>query len=359
MRKSLLKLSPNRVRRNYLGGAGIDAMHGLERCVDTDRPEEWIGSMEEASNPGLEVIEHEGLQKVGDRYLRDIVDEEREFYLGADGKGKEWKLSFLFKILDSAMRLHVQVHPTTEFANRVLGRPYGKLECYYILSVREGIEPSIWLGFQHAPTREEWKRIIEEQDKDAMAACFEKIAVKPGEVWYIPGGVPHAIGRGITMLEIMEPSDLVVRCEFERERIVVPPEARFMGHDLEFCLDVFDYGEMSREEVRKRCKVEPEVLYEEEGLRIDGLVGSRLTKCFNVRRFKVEGSHRVRHDGKFSLAVVVEGSVRIRSGEEDLELRRGDSFMIAAGAEELELEGTCEFVAVEPGSAMGAVREGN
>ena len=65
---------------------------------------------------------------------------------------------------------------------------------------------------------------MEKQDKARMDGCFEKIPVQVGEVWYIPGGMPHAIGEGITMLEIMEPSDLVVRCEFEREGIVVPGE---------------------------------------------------------------------------------------------------------------------------------------
>ena len=55
---------------------------------------------------------------------------------------------------------------------------------------------------------------MEKQDKARMDGCFEKIPVQVGEVWYIPGGMPHAIGEGITMLEMMEPSDLVVRCEF-------------------------------------------------------------------------------------------------------------------------------------------------
>lgn len=45
MRKGLIKLPRNRVRRNYLGGAGIDRLHGEKVCQDNDRPEEWIGSM--------------------------------------------------------------------------------------------------------------------------------------------------------------------------------------------------------------------------------------------------------------------------------------------------------------------------
>ena len=146
-------------------------------------PEEWVGSMVEASNPGMEPIAHEGMAVVetedGPRFLRDIIDDDREFYLGAAGREGGWRLSFLLKILDSAMRLHVQAHPTTRFANEVMGMPYGKLECYYILNVREGISPYIRLGFQHTPGRDGWREIVEKQDKARMDGCFEKIDEVP------------------------------------------------------------------------------------------------------------------------------------------------------------------------------------
>ena len=159
VKKGLINLPRNRVRRNYLGGAGIDQMHGEAVCRDNDQPEEWIGSMVEAVNPGMDPIEKEGLAMVdteeGALCLRDLVDQNRRFYLGNSiRKDGSWQLSFLLKILDSAMRLHVQAHPSTRFANEVMGKPYGKLECYYILNVREGIDPYIRLGFQHTPGRE-------------------------------------------------------------------------------------------------------------------------------------------------------------------------------------------------------------
>ena len=184
MNYGLMKLPRNRVRRNYLGGAGIDRLHGESVCRDNDQPEEWVGSMVEAVNPGMEPVDKEGLAKVetedGEFFLRDLVDRSRKYYLGDSiHKDGTWQLSFLLKILDSAMRLHVQVHPTTQFANEVMGKPYGKLECYYILKVREGIDPYIRLGFQHAPTREDWKAIVEAQNMEKMDACFEKIPVKP------------------------------------------------------------------------------------------------------------------------------------------------------------------------------------
>ena len=42
MNYGLMKLPRNRVRRNYLGGAGIDRLHGESVCRDNDQPEEWV-----------------------------------------------------------------------------------------------------------------------------------------------------------------------------------------------------------------------------------------------------------------------------------------------------------------------------
>ncbi|MCI8270472.1 MAG: mannose-6-phosphate isomerase [Lachnospiraceae bacterium] len=377
MKEGLLKLPRNRVRRNYLGGAGIDRLHGEAVCQDNDRPEEWIGSMVEAVNLGMEPVENEGLAMVeteeGVFCLRDLVDKNRQFYLGnsihQDGS---WQLSFLLKILDSAMRLHVQAHPSTQFANEIMGKPYGKLECYYILNVREGIEPYIRLGFQHAPERGEWKEIVKTQDSARMDACFEKIPVKPGEVWYIPGGMPHAIGEGITMLEIMEPSDLVVRCEFEREGVVVPEEARYMGRDLDFCLDVFDYTEYSQEDIIRKCRITPQVLEKTAAYEWRRLVGEKLTPCFFVENLKIWEEAVVAHNGKFTLGVVCRGSCRIEqeakpAGKEHetssgqtagrkggICLKPGDSFVIAAavGACRIVPEGEVELTLVYPGKDM-------
>lgn len=359
MKKGLIKLPRNRVRRNYLGGAGIDALHGETVCADNNMPEEWVGSMVEATNPGMEVIPHEGLIAIetenGKEFLRDIVDRERAYYLGESiHKDGSWQLSFLLKILDSAMRLHVQAHPSTKFANEVMGKPYGKLECYFILGARDGIDPYIRLGFQHAPTKEEWKHIVEVQDKEKMDGCFEKIPVKPGEVWYIPGGMPHAIGEGITMLEIMEPSDLVVRCEFEREGIIVPEEGRFMGRGLDFCLDIFDYKEYSKEDIIEKCRITPTVLEKREGFERLRLVDEKLTPCFFVEKLKVDGQAEISHNHKFTLGVVCSGSCVMKAGEEEIRLKRGDSFVIAAAVESYEIatdEGT-ELGIVYPGKDM-------
>ena len=146
MRKPLWSLPPNRVRRNYRGGAVLDALAGIEPAQDSNRPEDWIASVTEARNPGLPPISGEGLSPVlvsgFPQALRDLLLQEPEYYLGAahlSRLGRE--LGFLAKLLDSSIRLHVQAHPTAQFAQSHLNSRWGKMETYVILAVRPGVEP--------------------------------------------------------------------------------------------------------------------------------------------------------------------------------------------------------------------------
>jgi mannose-6-phosphate isomerase len=213
-----------------------------------------------------------------------------------------------------------------------------------VLAVREGVEGCIRLGFQHSPGRDRWKRIIEEQDIAAMDACFDPIPVKPGDTWMVPGGLPHAIGGGVLMVEVMEPSDLVVRCEFERESVMVPPGGRFMGHGLDFCLDVFDYGEYQVAEVRRQFCLAPRHREDEPGWVVDRLVGSDRTRCFEICRIQADRRGRWDNDGQCALAIMTRGSGVVSVGGELLPLKFGDSCFVAAAS---------EGVAYTPGTSGG------
>jgi mannose-6-phosphate isomerase len=339
----LLELPPNRVRRNYHGGRVLDALEGVPAPADGDRPENWLGSLTEAVNPGMPPVPNEGLSCVmldgHMRLLRDLVAAAPEHYLGrAHYQARGLQTGFLAKLLDSSMRLHLQAHPTREFARRELGKPWGKFECYVILSVRRGIEPYIFLGFQHPPTPGEWLRIVTEQDIDAMMACFEKIPVRPGEVWYVPGGLPHALGEGLTVLEVMEPSDLVVRCEFEREGVIVPPGARFMGREPADALRIFDYTPCPVDAIQASYRVTPEPLVMTESLKEHLRLGPRQIDCFEVRELQVTAPASYDFKGRFALGIVAEGRGRLTCGSEQIDLRPGTVCLLAAAAGQVLLE---------------------
>lgn len=322
------RIEPMRVRRGYRGGALLEARAGRP-AVDADRPEDWIASTTAAVNPGLPPEPGEGLTPL------TAPDGSRTTLAAAlAGRG----LGFLAKLLDSAMRLHVQAHPTRDFARRRLGSPHGKLEAYVILAVRPGTEGWIRLGFQRSPGRDGWRDIVARQDVAAMDACFARIPVAVGETWLVPGGWPHAIGPGVLMLEVMEPSDLVVRCEFEREGLVVPPAGRFMGRDLEFCLDVFDYAQRDAAAVRAGCRLAAAPAPPGARPRAEVLVAAQRTGCFAIRRLALPagGTLRLERD-RDALLLVEDGAVRLAGGGADLPLARLAAALVPAGAADVHL----------------------
>jgi mannose-6-phosphate isomerase len=360
----ILELPANRVRRNYRGGRMLDELEGRPNLVDSDQPEDWIASTVVARNPGLALVENEGLSTVvsADGHvtlLRNLFATHSSIYLGTAHTatlGNE--LGFLVKLLDSSMRLHVQAHPTATFARQHLNSRWGKLETYVVLGIRQECnDPSIRLGFQHAVGPREWQSIVMEQDIAAMDACFEPVPVKAGDVWVVPGGVPHAIGEGLLLIEILEPTDLVVRCEFEREGIVVPPEARFMQGDPEFALRIFDHTEYTVAQITERCRVTTEQIFESRELTITRLVGPRQTECFEVERYVVHSGCSVRTPAQVLVAVVTKGAGTVAVGDEHIDVRRGSRFVVAAAAELLSCSpdtgAPLEIVMCRPGSSLG------
>jgi mannose-6-phosphate isomerase len=358
MQKKMLVLPPNRVRRNYKGGLLLEKMCGSLNPQDGSQPEDWIASTVGARNPGLEEVVNEGFAFLFDSsgkkvLLKYIFAADALYYLGkrhVEKLGPD--LGFLAKLLDSSMRLHLQAHPTADYAKKNLNSRWGKLETYYILGVRPECDGYIWLGFQKSPGLAEWTRIVMEQDKVAMNACFQKVPVKPGQVWVIPGGLPHAIGEGLFVLEVMEPTDWVVRCEFEREGIVVPPAARFMGLKPEESLKIFDFEEFSVSQIQKKCGVEPIRLQTKKNGTVDLLIGPKQTECFVIRRVLFEEKFEVEKAEIVYIGIVSQGSGRAIVGDESIELKSGTTFLVPASVSKINLEsmsGKMEIIFCSPG----------
>lgn len=357
----LLEVLPTRVRRGYTGGALLEKWTHCDGCGDGDRPEDWIASTVRAVNPGLPGISNEGLTRVRtwcgeESDLAEVIATAPDYYLGrAHLSERGCKLGFLAKILDSAIRLHTQAHPTSAFAQAHLNSRYGKLETYLILAVREGVTPYLRLGFQRSPGREEWRRIIAEQDLAAMDACFDPVPLHVSEVWRVPGGMPHAIGEGVLMLEVMEPSDWVVRCEFTRGALTVPPAGRFMGRDLDFCLQIFDYRAYSPEAIQQKCRLQPRCLRQSEGVCEEALVTSAETDCFTIRRLRVSQTVLLTDAvAVMRLLLVTRGEGTIETAGRFIPVSEAFRGLLAAGAGPVRLiprtGSTLEAVVCLPGS---------
>lgn len=326
-----IRLAPNVLRRGYRGGEAIAAFRGMPAAPG---PEDWVGSTASvAGEPGL------GVSRVGDRPLDELLRSRPDTFFSPahlERYGPEPEL--LVKLLDAGQRLMVHYHPDRRFAGRRLGLTHGKTEAWIVVGTR-GDDPAVWLGFRHdvsKPTVLDW---IERQDAGAMLGALNRIPVRPGDALYVPGGVPHAIGEGLLIVELQEPSDLSVWLEFEGFNV----DGRRDGHlglGFEAALDSLDHSRHGPDDlVCQPRAVRPGVF---------DLLPPDASSYFRAERLTpANGGAEVEAD--FSIVVVTGGEgtlVTERGGQ--LAVRRGDTLLVPYAAGSARLEGAAEAIRCRP-----------
>lgn len=352
---NILLLPPNRVWRTYLGGKIIDSIQGNPKPRDSHYPEDWMASTTTATNHIANQRKDEGLSTVTvdgiPVTLKSLIEKYPGEMVGPDHFRKFGSnTQFLVKFLDSSIRLHIQAHPTIPFAQKYLNSNSGKTEAYVILGVRDKIkDPYIYLGFQKPIKPGVLKNLIEEQDIDQLLTYFDKIPVKPGDVFFVPGGLPHAIGEGVFMIEIMEPTDFVVRLEFERGGYELPEESRFMGRDIDFAMDMIDFHAHSAGKIKQDFFCRPQLIDTNSGGQEYELIGEKQTPCFSVRKLIVN-DHFIRKADSFFVGIVTKGKGHIKTGGSKIDAKEYDRFFIPFKTQQVEYfpDNSMEIILVSP-----------
>ncbi len=356
MKPTLFPLPPNRVWRTYTGGQMLDRIEGKTDPSDTHFPEDWIGSTTRAINTGREHLE-EGIAtiRIGSESipLNLWVDQNPEAALGPDHLARYGKKAMvLTKFLDASVRLHLQCHPTIEFSKKHLNAESGKTEVYHILAIRpDQPNPYLYLGFQHPPDTTTLRRMIVNQEVEALEACFEKIPVSVGDTFFVPGGLPHAIGEGVLMVEIMEPTDFVVRFEFNRGGYLLPEAARFMGRDVDFGLSMLNASPISKEEVLTRYRVASAATALAPNS-TEVLIGPAQTHCFGVKKHRIHGTYHI-ESPTFQIDLITSGSGTIRAEGESFPVKTYDRFFVPHALRSYEVEAPegLEILSITPPSS--------
>jgi len=329
--------------RTYTGGSMIDKLHGIDNSEDTHFPEEWIMSTVRARNSGREHIV-EGLSMVSgtELSLAELIEQYPDEMLGAGNriKAKDAKqgagnpLGVLVKIIDSAERLTVQVHPTREKAKELFQSAYGKTECWHILGGREinGEKPCIYFGFKEGITREYWQQVFEDQNIPEMLNCLHRFEVKPGDTFLIEGGIPHAIGAGCFLIEVQEPTDYTIRTE--KTTPAGLQVADFMCHQglgFERMFDCFTYEGYTPQEVLDRWCIKRKDRQ---------IIGYDDTEMFRLEMVELQEKEIFTSGHTFSGIFILEGCGKVN----DKHVKAGDQFFIPAACKEFTVEGNLKFI---------------
>ena len=114
-------------------------------------------------------------------------------------------LPILVKWLFTSERLSIQVHPNDR-QGRERGLPSGKEECWYVVAVEPGAV--LGIGTQRALTSAELLMAVQD---GSIEQLMDWRPVRPGDCFFIPAGTVHAIGPGITIVEVQQNADLTYR----------------------------------------------------------------------------------------------------------------------------------------------------
>lgn len=111
----------------------------------------------------------------------------------------------LAKLIFTTGNLSVQVHPGDDYAQLHEGCR-GKTEMWHVLEAEPGAV--VAMGFRENISREQFEHALQETRVEDL---LEWMPAQPGDTFFIPAGVVHAIGSGLTICEIQQNSDITYR----------------------------------------------------------------------------------------------------------------------------------------------------
>ena len=165
-----------------------------------------IGESWELSGvPGNESVVSNG--ELAGRTITELIKEYGPELLGRhvyETYGEKFPL--LIKFIDARADLSIQVHPDDVMAQAVHCQPFGKTEMWYVVSADKDAHLMSGLSAKIAP-EEYVSRVENNTITDVL--CDYKVAA--GDVFFLPAGRVHSIGKGCFIAEIQQTSDLTYR----------------------------------------------------------------------------------------------------------------------------------------------------
>ncbi len=306
-----LKFKPFYLEKIW-GGNRIKTILGkdfgnLPNCGESWEISAVEGYISEVSNGFLE---GNSITELIEVYMGDLV---------GDKIYKKFGIEFplLFKFIDTNKDLSIQVHPGDELAKK-RHNAYGKTEMWYVIHTEKGA--LINSGFSRPVNRELYIELLE-QGKLTDILHYDE--VDPGDVFFIPAGRVHAIGKGVMLAEIQQTSDVTYRI-FDYNRKDDNRNERELHTEL--AIDAIDYN--YQEEYKTKYNVEKNV-------------SSEIISCEYFTTNLLEFNQKVEKDyymlDSFIVYMNLGGSFKIEFEEGEEVIETGETVLIPASLDSFHL----------------------
>jgi mannose-6-phosphate isomerase len=325
--------------RTPWGGRRIVAQYKSRLGIAPELAEQPVGEAWELSfGPELPSRTRDGM------WLRDLVASDREGYLGREAQ--HGASALLVKWLDADDDLSVQIHPAVDDPN-LAAEETGKPECWYIAAREPGA--GVYLGLQPGVDADQMRRALAASEDVSKLLRFQPVA--PGDFYLLPPGLPHAVGKGVTLVEpqYVAPGKKAVTLRYwdwnrrydARGRRDPLGTARELH--VERALQVTEWQKSSDEGWLARQRTAagaPDLSAAAECCVLCGPEASARVRSPFLRAARLSGSGSVQlpNWGSIRALTVIDGTLRLCGAFGELTVPRGSTAAVAAGLTDLRCE---------------------
>lgn len=236
--------------------------------------------------------------------------------------GNEFPL--LIKFIDASKQLSIQVHPNDEQA-KAKGLKRGKTEMWYIME--SAPDATLLSGLKRAITPEEYKAMVE---NDTITDALCEYRVGEGDVFYLPAGRIHSIGAGTFLAEIQETSDVTYRIyDFKRK----DKDGNYRQLHTEAAAECIDYS--VENDYRTKYKARKNE-------------GVELAQCthFTTSVYDLDEPMLLDYSelDSFVVLIALSGECTLSTGDAETQLRAGETVLLPATTQTLNVSGTVKFL---------------
>ena len=264
--------------------------------------------------------------------LRWLMEEHSPELLG-QAKSSAGRFPLLIKILDAHDKLSVQVHPPEKIARQLGGE--AKTEMWYIADATP--DAALYVGLKNGTTRAQFEQAIQ---TGTVADCVHRVAVKAGDVMFLPSGRLHAIGGGNVIFEIQQNSDTTYRVfDWNRPGTDGKPRELHVAQSLT-SIDFDDFEpELIQSKYSRNPVMKVRYLLENDLFRVDA--------C-QVRR----GQRFYLRSESVQVIGVIRGRLQVAWQEHQLSATAGEFVLLPASVERVALvaETQIEFLHIQAGA---------
>lgn len=140
----------------------------------------------------------------------------------------EGRFPLLIKWLDARENLSVQVHPANAAAGAV------KHEAWFVAHAEP--HARLYLGFREGVTPADAACAA---NSPAIVDLLHAVTPRVGDCYYLPSGLPHALGAGVVVAEVQTPSDVTYRL-YDWDRVGLDGRPRELHIDAALASARFD-----------------------------------------------------------------------------------------------------------------------